>query len=136
MRRTLACVALCVAVSLPDLLFLRRRIRSTNLAACLVSKYRASATGEGAMKLRMLLVLTLLVLVIAPGALAQQLLYIHTDHLDTPRMVTDGTGTAVWRWDQIEPFGDNAPDEDPDGNATPMLMPLRFPGQYFDKETN
>jgi hypothetical protein len=56
--------------------------------------------------------------------------------LNTPRLVTDGTGTAVWRWDQIEPFGDNAPDEDPDGNATPMHMPLRFPGQYFDKEIN
>jgi RHS repeat-associated protein len=50
--------------------------------------------------------------------------------------VTDGTGTAVWRWDQIEPFGDNAPDEDPDGNGGLGHVPLRFPGQYFDKETN
>jgi len=43
---------------------------------------------------------------------------------------------AVWRWDQIEPFGDNLPNEDPDGNSILGHMPLRLPGQYFDKETN
>jgi RHS repeat-associated protein len=82
------------------------------------------------------LLLALLTFGLGPSALAQQLLYIHTDHLNTPRMVTDGTGTPVWRWDQIEPFGDNPPDEDPDGNGGLGHMPLRFPGQYFDKETN
>jgi RHS repeat-associated protein len=29
-----------------------------------------------------------------------------------------------------------APDEDPDGDATPFTLNLRFPGQYFDQETN
>jgi RHS repeat-associated protein len=90
------------------------------------------------MKIRILLSLALagLVSATAPDAFAQQLLYIHTDHLNTPRLVTDGSGTPVWRWDQVEPFGDNLPNEDPDGNGTPGHMPLRFPGQYFDKETN
>lgn len=77
------------------------------------------------------------VLLTSPGAgQASPLLYfVHTDHLNTPRMVTDGNGTAVWRWDQVEPFGTNAPDEDPDGNSVIFHMPFRFPGQYFDKET-
>ena len=90
------------------------------------------------MHIRTLLSFALAVLVsaAAPDAFAQQLLYIHADHLNTPRLVTNGSGTPVWRWDQIEPFGDNLPNEDPDGNSILGHMPLRFPGQYFDKETN
>ena len=80
--------------------------------------------------------LPVLLLSLGHQAFAQQLLYIHADHLNTPRLVTNGSGTPVWRWDQIEPFGDNLPNEDPDGNSTLGHMPLRFPGQYFDKETN
>jgi RHS repeat-associated protein len=41
----------------------------------------------------------------------------------------------VWRWDQQEPFGVNVPDENP-GELGAFEFPLRFPGQYFDKETN
>jgi RHS repeat-associated protein len=41
----------------------------------------------------------------------------------------------VWRWDQQEPFGNNPPDENPSGLGA-FEFPLRFPGQYFDKETN
>jgi len=41
----------------------------------------------------------------------------------------------VWRWDQQEPFGVNVPDENPSGLGT-FEFPLRFPGQYFDRETN
>lgn len=33
-------------------------------------------------------------------------------------------------------FGANLPDEDPDGNAQLFEYHPRFPGQYFDKETN
>ncbi|MGQ0545669.1 MAG: RHS repeat-associated core domain-containing protein, partial [Betaproteobacteria bacterium] len=32
--------------------------------------------------------------------------------------------------------GANVADEDPDGNAVTFEFPLRFPGQYADKETN
>ena len=60
--------------------------------------------------------------------------YIHVDHLNTPRLVADATGTAVWRWDQQEPFGVNVPDENPSGLGA-FDLPLRLPGQYFDKET-
>lgn len=41
----------------------------------------------------------------------------------------------MWRWDQQEPFGNNVPDENPSGLGT-FDLPLRLPGQYFDKETN
>jgi len=42
----------------------------------------------------------------------------------------------VWKWEQQEPFGNNVPNEDPDGNSQAFEFNLRFPGQYFDKETN
>jgi len=41
----------------------------------------------------------------------------------------------VWRWDQQEPFGNNAADEDPDANSVAFDLPLRLPGQRYDKET-
>ncbi len=41
----------------------------------------------------------------------------------------------VWRWDQAEPFGSNPADENPSGLGA-FDLPLRLPGQYFDKETN
>jgi len=58
----------------------------------------------------------------------------HTDHLNTPRLVADSAGAAVWRWDQQEPFGANIPDENPSSLGA-FEFPLRFPGQYADKET-
>lgn len=59
----------------------------------------------------------------------------HTDHLNTPRLVADATGTTVWRWDQAEPFGVNTPDENPSSLGA-FEFPLRLPGQYADKETS
>lgn len=41
----------------------------------------------------------------------------------------------MWRWDQQEPFGTNPADENPSGLGA-FDLPLRLPGQYFDKETN
>lgn len=41
----------------------------------------------------------------------------------------------MWRWDQGEPFGNSVPDENPSGLGA-FDLPLRLPGQYFDKETN
>ncbi len=61
---------------------------------------------------------------------------VHTDHLNTPRLVVDQNQVAVWRWDQTDPFGNNTANEDPDGNSITFEFPLRFPGQYLDKETN
>lgn len=41
----------------------------------------------------------------------------------------------MWRWDQTEPYGDSAPNEDPDGDSVSFSFPIRFPGQYADAET-
>lgn len=53
---------------------------------------------------------------------------IHADHLGTPRALTDKNGRVVWK-------GDGAPYGMVDrraGDADPMI---RFPGQYFEKES-
>jgi RHS repeat-associated protein len=65
----------------------------------------------------------------------QKLYFVHADHLNTPRLVADATGTTVWRWDQQEPFGNNPADEDPDANSVAFDLPLRLPGQRYDAET-
>ncbi len=60
--------------------------------------------------------------------------YIYADHLNTPRLITDNGNKAVWRWD-ADPFGNTAPNEDPDGDGVRFSYNLRFPGQYYDQET-
>ena len=60
--------------------------------------------------------------------------FIHVDHLNTPRLIADEMQRTVWKWDQAEPFGVNVPDENPSGLGA-FEFPMRFPGQYFDRET-
>ncbi|MBI1887183.1 MAG: hypothetical protein HYS19_02255 [Nitrosomonadales bacterium] len=64
-----------------------------------------------------------------------QAYYIHTDHLDSPRMITDTAGNVVWDWQNTDPFGNNPPNENPSGLGT-FEYNQRFAGQYADKETN
>jgi RHS repeat-associated protein len=64
-----------------------------------------------------------------------QLLFVHVDHLNTPRAIYDGAQQLKWKWEQQEPFGVNAPDENP-SSLDAFEFALRLPGQYFDKETN
>jgi len=56
--------------------------------------------------------------------------------LNTPRLVADDTQKTVWKWEQQEPFGVNVANEDPDADSVTFEFNLRYPGQYFDKETN
>jgi len=58
----------------------------------------------------------------------------HRDHLNTPWLIADSAGTTVWRWDQGEPFGNDVPNNNPSGLGA-FDFNLRFPGQYFDRET-
>ncbi|MBF2982676.1 RHS repeat protein, partial [Pseudomonas aeruginosa] len=54
------------------------------------------------------------------------LLYLHGDHLDTPRLATDASGQIAWQW-QSDAFGR--------GEALSQgstQVNLRFPGQYYD----
>lgn len=60
---------------------------------------------------------------------------IYADHLDTTRLITDTSGNVVWEWSNDDPFGANMPNENPNG-AGQFNFNLRFPGQYFDRETN
>lgn len=60
---------------------------------------------------------------------------IYTDHLGTPRLVTDATQHAIWAWPLGEPFGNTPANEDPESTGGKYTFNLRFPGQYFDKET-
>jgi len=59
--------------------------------------------------------------------------FVHTDHLNTPRLITSDTGQAVWSWANDDPYGNNAPNENPSG-AGNFTCNLRLPGQYFDTE--
>ena len=61
--------------------------------------------------------------------------YIYADHLDTPRLITNQAGQSVWKYDNNDPFGGNAPDENPSGLGA-FEFPLRDKGTYADKETN
>lgn len=72
---------------------------------------------------------------------------IHTDHLGTPRRLTQADGQAAWQW-AYSAYGDEAPTlgakrftnetTNPTTGATnipPVRFNLRYPGQYFDEES-
>ena len=59
--------------------------------------------------------------------------YIHSDHLNTPRLVVDRSGATRWTW-IAEPFGTTAPASNP-GGLGDFTFNLRFPGQYADAES-
>ncbi len=65
---------------------------------------------------------------------AEDVYDVHSDHLDTPRLLTDSSGAVVWR-EAHEAFDKAYPDENPDGDGTAVKFNLRFPGQYFDAES-
>ena len=58
-----------------------------------------------------------------------QLAFVHTDHLGTPKLMTDIEGAVVWRAD-AEAFGKTREVTD-----AGYENPLRFPGQYADVES-
>ena len=60
---------------------------------------------------------------------------IHADHLNAPRVILNAANVPVWRWDNSDAFGLGSPNQDPDGDGTAITYNLRFPGQYYDKET-
>jgi RHS repeat-associated protein len=60
---------------------------------------------------------------------------IHPDHLGTPRQITNSQNKILWRWDTRDAFGSERPNEDADGDGKRFSFNLRFPGQYFDRET-
>jgi RHS repeat-associated protein len=63
-----------------------------------------------------------------------RLLYLHTDHLGTPRIATDTAKRIVWKWES-DAFGTTAANQDPDADGKTTVINLRFAGQYFDAES-
>jgi len=69
---------------------------------------------------------------ISGGITTSTVNYVTADQLGTPRVVTDGTGTVIWSWAyQGNPFG-----EQPPTSTTGYVLNLRYPGQYYDAESN
>lgn len=79
-----------------------------------------------------------------------EIFHVHTDHLGTPRELTDDAGNVVWSasykaWGAIASIDrPQRPTLVREGNvlreiweeqATPVVQNLRFQGQYFDAET-
>ena len=72
--------------------------------------------------------------------------YYHNDHLGTPKVMTDKLKKVVWNV-EFDPFGNEiGRDKDDDGDdhghngrygkyIRKVINNLRFPGQYFDKES-
>lgn len=59
--------------------------------------------------------------------------FIETDHLDTPRVVANGSNMSQWFWNFFgSPFGEQAA---VGLGSVPVNLPLRYPGQYFDAES-
>jgi RHS repeat-associated protein len=65
------------------------------------------------------------------GSGGVSLYYVHADHLNTPRLVTDTSNNIRWRWDS-DPFGTTTPDENSAGLGV-FEYSLRFPGQQYDE---
>ncbi|HNB43465.1 MAG TPA: RHS repeat-associated core domain-containing protein [Burkholderiaceae bacterium] len=59
--------------------------------------------------------------------------FIHTDQIDTPRIVQDAQFNNRWAWD-ADGFGQLPPNENPAGLGT-LSFNLRMPGQYYDAES-
>ena len=74
---------------------------------------------------------TLLLLVVSTTqAQAQtETYFFHTDHLGTPQVVTDATQQVVWQG-EYSPFGKVTE------TVSLVVQNLRFPGQYFDEESD
>lgn len=71
---------------------------------------------------------------------------VHSDHLGTPRLITDADKKPVWQW-PYSAFGNNRPTGLLEANALNGRTAIkatkavlennkRFPGQYFDEESN
>jgi RHS repeat-associated protein len=60
------------------------------------------------------------------------LYYVYDDHLGTPRAITDTSNNLQWTWENAESFGNNQPTS----VVSDFTFNLRFPGQYFDNESN
>jgi RHS repeat-associated protein len=72
---------------------------------------------------------TLVAILDNPAQVGDNIHYVYTDNLGTPRSVTTQSGTLVWDWPYNQnPFGEAA------ASGSGYTFNLRYPGQYFDQE--
>ncbi len=65
------------------------------------------------------------------GIASTQVIYLHADHLNTPRLASNQNQQLLWSWNS-DAFGVGAPNQDVDGDGVQTDIPLRFPGQLYD----
>jgi RHS repeat-associated protein len=56
---------------------------------------------------------------------------VHSDHLNTPRKLSDAAGQTRWQW-PYSGFGEIAPQATPASGQSPVSYQLRYPGQIDD----
>jgi RHS repeat-associated protein len=56
---------------------------------------------------------------------------VHSDHLNTPRRLSDSTGQTRWQW-PYSGFGEIAPQSTPASGQAAVTYALRYPGQVDD----
>jgi RHS repeat-associated protein len=95
--------------------------KTIKLRTCLISRIRYYAT-------------VLMLLTVPATQAAVTLNYVQSDHLGTPRALSNNSGDTVWQLKQT-PFGKTTINQDVDGDGNAVVANLRFPGQYFDQET-
>ena len=86
-------------------------------------------------RFRLILVGLFCFLMASPLYAEKTLYFVHNDHLNTPQVLTNNSKNIVWQVDNQTPFGRMNVNEDPDGDGEIVEFNLRFPGQYYDKET-
>jgi hypothetical protein len=59
----------------------------------------------------------------------------HKYNYDHGSCIYDDMSEIVWQWDNGDPFGNNPPNENPNGVGQ-FSFDLRFPGQVYDRETD
>ena len=64
----------------------------------------------------------------------ERVIYLETDHLNTPIAARDEQAKLIWKWES-DAFGSTPPNEDPDKDGVKTTVNLRFPGQFYDKES-
>jgi RHS repeat-associated protein len=64
-----------------------------------------------------------------------EIFYIYTDQIGAPRMLVDAGNVVRWRWDTSDPFGIQPADATPQRDFISLPFNLRFPGQYYDRES-
>jgi RHS repeat-associated protein len=65
---------------------------------------------------------------------ASRIFFVHADHLNAPRVVTNSSNQIRWRW-MSDPWGQLLPETNPQSLGA-FTLNLRLPGQVYDVESN